>query len=557
MCEKQDSDIPQYGFSREPIHFILLINSEGKLLQIPGLRTLNGKKIIPAYLVVPEREIRTGRKKSANFLWDNSTYVLGYDEENMDKASKSFAEFKKHNHEIGDAIEDTAMKAVLMFLDNFKLDDVKKLGNLDEISGSNFVFQLDGDMGFVHEREEIRNAWINYKEITGSSIKRMCLVTGDKKSIARLHPAIKGVKGAQQKGAAIISFNLSAFTSYNKEQNFNAPVGELSAFAYTTALNDLLKYESRQKVQIGDTATVFWTERESPVEGYFGMVLNPGKDESETSEVRRYLEAVKKGYHPENIDPDVKFFILGLSPNASRLAVRFWLASTTGEIGEKIGQHYRDLAIVKEHDYEPDYPPIWQLMLETASQRKRENIPPLITGVFMQSVLTGSLYPQGLLSLLIQRMHAENNINYFRASLIKAILARKQRIHKSIGMEVNMSLNTESTNTAYRLGRLFAVLEQAQRKAIPGAGSTIKDRYFGAASATPRSAFPNLIRLTQHHIAKMEYHYADKLIESILSEIDEFPAHLTLEEQGLFALGYYHQRKDIFTKKNETIKEDN
>ena len=378
-----------------------------------------------------------------------------------------------------------------------------------------------------------------------------CLVTGQESAIARLHPAIKGVMGAQSSGAGVVSFNLDAFVSYEKKQNFNAPISEGAAFAYTTVLNYLLRYESPQKIRIGDATTVFWAERASPIEGFMGIILDPRDDTADVSEVRLFLEAVRDGKQPEGIgDPGVQFFILGLSPNASRLSVRFWYASTVGEISSKIGQHFRDMAIVRGQK-DREFPGIWWLLRETAVQGKTENIPPLLAGALMRSILTGAVYPQGMLSALISRIRADQSINYIRAAMIKACLNRNYRIHNT-AKEVSMSLDRESTNIAYRLGRLFAVLEKAQKDAISGANTTIKDRYYGSASATPSVVFPQLLRLAQHHIQKVEYGgRTDKMIEEVMGGINGFPAHLSLDEQGMFAVGYYHQRQAFYIKSED------
>jgi len=292
-----------------------------------------------------------------------------------------------------------------------------------------------------------------------------------------------------------------------------------------------------------------------------GHLLNFDEDQEaenagQLQEIRLFLEAVRDGKQPADIDPEIKFFMLGLSPNAARLSVRFWHVSTVGDVSAKIGQHYNDLSIEKNYENEPAFPGIWRLLRETAAQRKTENISPQLVGAMMRAILTGAAYPQSLLVSVVNRIRADQTLNYLRAALIKAHLVRKFRINNYYPMEVGMTLNQETTNVAYRLGRLFAALEKAQRDAIPGAGSTIKDRFYGTASASPRIVFPQLIRLAQHHIKKAEYGFlSDKLIEEIMQGIQEFPAHLSLDDQGLFALGYYHQRRAIFTKPEKTTED--
>ncbi|MFC1866576.1 type I-C CRISPR-associated protein Cas8c/Csd1 [Thermodesulfobacteriota bacterium] len=557
LKDNADVGISSLGFSSQKIHFALLLNREGELLQILDLREPQGKKLLPKQMTVPEAVIKSVNI-AANFMWDNTGYVLGADNKgNLARSLKTFETFKKLHHDIGEGLDDEGMVSVLRFLDSWNPADAPALEYWDDmVAGTNLVFQLDGEFGYVHDRPKVKNAWLKHYSENSSEVLATCLVCGEKKPVARLHPKIKGVRGSQSTGAGIVTFNLDAFLSYGKEQSFNAPVSEDITFNYTTALNYLLRSDSRQKVQIGDAATVFWTERDSPVEGFMGLILSPQDDSGDNKDIRDFLNAVRAGKMPSDLgDSDIGFYILGLSPNASRLSIRFWHVSTTGDISTKIGQHFSDLSIIKNYEKDPDFPGIWQLLRETAVLRKSGNISPVLSGSIIGSIMTGAAYPQSLMTAIIGRIRADQEINYLRVAMIKACLVRKYRINR-ISKEVTMALDKESTNIAYRLGRLFAVLEKAQRDAIPGANTTIKDSFYGSASATPRTVFPRLLRLAQHHIQKAEYgRNTDKLIEEIMQDILEFPAHLSLDDQGLFAIGYYHQRKDFYTK--SVKKEDN
>ena len=542
------ADIPLFGFGRQKIHFALVINNVGKLAQIRDLREKPKNKPVPASLTLPQIGKKRAVDIAPNFMWDNTGYVLGRDAKGKEtRALKCFEAFRQLHHDLGDNMQDPGMKAVLGFLDSWKPEDAPALEHWEEMAGANLVFQLDGERMYIHDHADVRQAWTKYCSEEASEVIATCLVSGEETPIARLHPAIKGVQGAQTTGAGIVSFNLDAFLSYEKKQNFNAPVGESAAFAYTTALNHLLRFESRQKIRIGDATTVFWTERSSPIEGFMGVILDPRDDASDLSSVHLFLAAARDGKSlPAIGDPDLRFYILGLSPNASRLSIRFWHVSTVADVSEKIGQHFRDIAIVR-NERDPEFPGMWQLLKETAVQGKTENIPPLLAGAMMRSILTGTAYPQSLLSTIIGRIRADQTINYPRAAMIKACLNRKHRIHQI--KEVTMSLDKESTHVAYRLGRLFAVLEKVQKDAIPGANTTIRDRFYGSASATPSVVFPQLLRLAQHHIQKAEYGgRTDKMIEEIVCGIETFPAHLSLDEQGMFAIGYYHQRQAFYVK---------
>jgi len=562
LSEDRESGVALPGFAPQPISYALVIDREGRLVEVQDIRDTSGKKPRPGQMKLPEAS-KKSINIAADFLWGSASYVLGLkDMGDSVRLGKTFEAFRKLQHDIGDSIADSGMSAVLRFLDAWNPKKRPSKFDWKEISGSNLVFRLNKERGYMHERPAIVAAWKEHKLASSDSVTGKCLVTGTTARIARLHNPIKGVYdpgGQAQK--RIVSFNLDAFCSYGKEQNYNAPIGEEAAFAYTTALNHLLRFESRQKLQIGDATTVFWTDRSSFVEDFMGNILDPREDSAvdaaDKIKIENYLKAVRAGKRPDVMDDDsMRFYILGLAPNASRLAVRFWYADTVEALNKHIGRHFADLAIVREYDNQAEFPGMWQLLVETSRRYRKGKRPidgdmnSLLAGAFTRSIIQGLPYPSALLASLTSRIRADGEVNYYRAALIKAVLRRNHE-----NKEVTMSLNEESPNVAYRLGRLFAVLEKAQEEAIPGANATIKDRFFGSASATPSVVFPQLIRLSQHHLAKLEGGakiYKEQLIQTILGGIDAdkgFPAHLRLEEQGMFTLGYYHQRKAFFTKK--------
>lgn len=545
------------GFSCEKIHYALVLSRSGELVQVLDLRQVKGKKLRPRNLIVPQ-----GPKRSVNiapsFLWGSVSYVLGADLKGKPKrTAKCHQAFQELHQRVLANTPDEGAVAVLSFLDKWDPERAYRLSNWTDMVKGNLVFQLDGDREFVHERPRIKELWVDSLAENEPAPAGMCLVDGEFAPIARLHPAIRGVTGAKSSGASLVSFNHDAFCSYGKEQSFNSPISELNAAAYAKTLNYLLSSDAN-RVQIGDTTTVFWTERESPLEGFFGVIINPGDTAAEDKELAVYLHHVREGRLPPEIDGSVGFFILGLSPNASRLSVRFWHVSTVAELSKRLGRHFADLEMVRSYDNDPEFPGMWRLLRETYNHKSKEGPPPLLSGAVMQAILNGSLYPESLLSAVINRIRADQTINYMRAAVIKAVLVRKKRLFNR-GMEVSVALNKENTNVAYLLGRLFAVLERVQLDAIPGANTTIKDRFYGSASATPRVAFPQILRLSQHHIQKSDWSKVrEKQLEEILCEIQEFPAHLGLDQQGIFALGYYHQRQDLFKKKHavDQTKED-
>ncbi len=551
--------LPPYGFAKVKIHFVLVLNENGEIVQVQDIREQNKGKYYPKELLAPEGVIRSSGILP-NFLWDNSGYVLGFakGKRTLDK----FDAFCDFHHELGDNIEDNGIQTVLKFLDNWKPENISTLEYHEELDGANLTFRLDGEYEYVFEKGKVKEAWIRYKELNVSDFISCCLITGERRPISKLHNPIKGVKGTSSSGGRLVSFNADAFISYKKEQSFNAPVSERAMFAYTTALNYLLHPANKHNLKLGNTTVVYWTEKPSPVEDIFGLVFNPPENEALLKDVSLYFEAIKEGKKPERINASDKFYILGLSPNRSRISVRFYYVDTIDAINKNLLLHFTDMNIVKRFNDEPDIYSIgiWRILKEIAPQRKIENVSPLLEGAFLKSIITGSRYPISLLTAIINRIRADHAISYLRTALLKAYLVRKARINKE-KTEVKMALDNDLKNIAYRLGRLFAVLEKAQADAIGNANATITDRFYSTASSSPRTVFPQLLRLAQHHFSKSKSgNWYSKLVEDILLEVEEFPAYLNLENQGLFALGYYHQKKDLYTKKekeeNQNVQRD-
>ena len=562
-ADEEDSPLPAIGYSVGKIDYCLIINKDGELVGEPQTIRIEvedkkgKKKIVSRPMVVPQA-VKRASNILPNFMWDNTGYVLGADiikddlseakmKRKIERIGETFQAFKEFHHELGDGIDDEGMKALLKFLDNWKPSNVEEWDNWEDVASCNLVFRLDGEKKFLHRRKAIRKAWIKRCQSKEAGYEAICLITGEEAPIARLHPALKGVRGAQSSGANIVSFNIESFRSYGKEQSYNAPISEEAAFKYTTALNYLLSRGSGQNVQIGDATTVFWAGENSPVEAWFGQAIDPGTEIEE--DIHKFLEAIREGKMPEELkdEKDKKFYILGLSPNASRISVRFWYPSTVEDVFGKLGEHYARLKIEKQYDKDFDFPGLWWLLKETAVLGKSENIQPLLAGELMRSILTGERYPENLLTAVMSRIRADGRTNYNRASLTKAILI------KNHNKEVTVSLNKKNKEVPYLLGRLFAVLERAQEDAAGGKlNATIKDKYFGSACTTPRAVFPLLLKLSSHHTKKGEHGgYYDWLIAEIMEDLpaEKFRGFTPLEDQGMFFLGYYHERNYLFRKK--------
>ena len=552
-------DVPSYGFSRERISYVIELSPEGEVVGIVPLLDPSGDP--HRLLVVPQSFKRPGIKPRPFFLWDKTAYVVGMTRDSNTKQAKpptrdEHCSFKTFHRRILADNDDAGLRAFLMFLNEWRPERYENLPHAETMLDTNVVFRLHGEQRFLHDRPAARADWESHLS-SGNSGDGLCLVTGERARITRLHPALKGVRGAQSSGASIVSFNLDAFTSYGKQQGANAPVSERAAFAYTTALNALLAHDSRQRIQIGDATTVFWAEAggderaAAAAEDLFTMLTDPAPTDAEEEVlVSDKLAAIADGKPLAEVEPDVRedtrFFVLGLAPNAARLSIRFWYENSIGDIARRIGEHWRDLRLEPTPWRSP--PPVWRLLYETAAQRKAQNIPATLGGALMRAILTGGRYPQSLLGAVVGRMRADKDINGHRVAICKACLARDHRL--GIQQEdTPVSLNRNESNPAYRLGRLFAVYERAQRSALGDINATIKDRYFGAASATPASVFPLLMRNAVHHLASLRKDrpglaiWYEREIDTIMSGTGTaLPRSLPLEEQGRFAIGYHHQR---------------
>jgi len=556
--------VAEFGFSEEKIHFTVVIERTGSLADagLVDLRTPDARgKPIHKLMLVPDGGGRSGTALKPFFCWDNTGYTLGSD--NKDKparAKEMFAAFRDYHlamrKEVGD---DPGYAAVCRFLEKWNPTQAKSLPNWEEAAGKNVVFKLRGHEGYVHQSDAVMAAWRRRVErevqAEGDALG-MSLVSGEVEPLARLHPLISGVAGANTMGAAIVSFNLDAFESHGRIQSYNSPVGIRDAFRYTTALNKLLADRSR-RVQVGDATVVFWTDRpegvqfESEVAAFLGG--QPVPDDAESVEtvrrVRSSLGTAKKGEPGDDLaDASVPFYILGLSPNASRLSVRYWMTGTVAQFRERLRQHADALEMIGARDDEPPLS-IRRLLVETA--REPKDIPPNLAGEFTSAILEGLPYPRAVFAAILRRIRADSGVNHARAAIIKAFMIR------NLKQEVPVSLDKNHPNEAYHLGRLFAVLEKTQEDGSEGKlNSTIKDRYFSAASATPGSVFPRLLRLHQHHMRKLENPglriSREKLMGEVFAQITGFPSHHTMDRQGFFDVGYYHQRQDMFTKKSDT-----
>lgn len=566
IAEDKDSGIAPEGFQKQAIPFIIILDTDGRFKGLQDTRQGEGKKKIARICTVP-KAVKKSINIVSNLLWGTPAYVFGRPKPDKKKDNEKLAKRAKEQQENFVAnikstfpdSSDTGVNAVIKFLDKNDFTGVfsHPLWSEIEESGANVTFQLEGDMGLICQRDAVVKAISQGGNDNNEETSGVCLVAGEKDTIKRLHTAIKGVWGAQPAGANIVAMNTGespAFGSYGKKQSYNAPVGSRAEHAYTTALNTLLAKDSSQRLQVGDASTVFWAEEDNSMEAWFKEFLGePPKGQSvqDTEAIRALYKAPETGAWPLD-DDTTKFYILGLSPNASRIAVRFWYVDTVAEIAKNIRRHFDDCKIV-HGPKEPEYLSLFRLLVSTALEGKADKIQPNLSGEVMKAILTGTPYPLTLLLSALRRVRAEREVTYPRAALIKALLVRETRFYNRTEKEVSMSLDLENRNTGYLLGRLFAVLERAQELASPGINATIRDRFYGAASGSPVAAFPHLMKLKNHHIAKLENRGAavnlEKQIGGIIEGIIDFPTHLSLQDQGRFAVGYYHQKQSFFKQK--------
>lgn len=563
--EKQGK-VDQEGWCKAKVSYAVNLSRDGKILGILSLKIEEerGKKKVwvPRQIKVPEMVTRSSGVL-ANFLCDNSKYILGIDAEGTNQRVRDCFEAAKKKHlSLLREIEGEMAEAVRRFFETWDPEKASECAEIKErwediTDGGNLIFCMG--INYAQDDTFIQKAWENARNKSlGDGQTGICLVTGKEAEISRIHKTIKGVPGAQSSGAALVSFNAPAFESYGKEQSYNAPVGKYAEFAYTTALNYLLN-QREYTFQLGDSMIVYWSESaEEEYQAAFFGAADPKPDNQE--EIKGIFDNLKTGMPVSignfTLDPDQRFYILSLAPNAARLSVRFFYQDSFGNILKNLSAHYERMSIVKPSWESREYMGVRDMLSETVNQNSKDKTPvPNMAAFVLQAILSGARYPASLYTDVLIRIRAEQgNVTWGRAGIIKAYLIRNGNWKEG---ENYMGLNEESRETAYVLGRLFSVLESIQMDANPGIKATIRDRYFNSACAMPASIFPVLIKLKNSHMKKLERDkggakvYYEKLLTELMGKLDEYPKRLSLEEQGKFILGYYHQVQKKYEKKEE------
>lgn len=556
---------PSFGYATAGVGFCVLLAPDGSVERIVDLRTAD-KKPVPQYLALPACPKRSGQTPRPNFLWDNVNYALGAGKLSNPDDPRFDAFRDKHLAFLGES-DDAEVQSFCAFLRTWSPENIARHFDIEKLPSEGIVFagvQSYRDH-YLHELPALRRIWADRRAewiaVEGKdAADAVCLVTGERGAIERTHPPIKGVWGAQVSGAAIVSFNSDAYESYGHKQGDNAPVSEAAAFAYTTALNRFLAKDSGHRIQIGDASTVFWADAlqaadaEDAEDLFAGFFDSSSEERLAVAGIGARLERLRQGVRLDEVAPqlvDVRFCVLGLAPNAARLSVRLWWENDFGTLTRHYQRYLDDTRL--EPPPREGWPPIWRYLRELALQGKSENVPPLIAGEWMRAILGGGAYPMTLMSTVLMRIRADGEINALRAAMLKSVLIR------NFAKEVPVALDPENTNKGYILGRLFAVYEEVQRAALGGnVNATIKDKFYGAASASPQKVFRTLDSGAQNHFAKLRKLSPgravnlEKLIGGIVDLMrpgdDPVPATLGAVDQALFGIGYYHQRSDFFRK---------
>ncbi len=562
-------EIEKLGWNPVKISYGVSLDEDGNVDEIIHLKTNapKGNKEIPSLISLP-MPVKRSVGVASNFLYDNATYVFGYDNSNKpDRAKQCFDCFRNVGNKVLENTDDEFSAVIKKFFqkDYSEFENLSDLltnlncteNTIDDIQnkGANLLLMPLGK--FPTDSKAICESWNSYYEHSDAP-KGVCLVTGKDDHIAKLHPVIKGIRGAQAAGASLVSFNATAFDSYGKENGYNAPVSEYAAFAYTSALNKLVS-DNDHRIFAGDTTVVCWTEDgESAYQDVFAGIFN-SDDEVKQKDLHDTIVSIVNGNEVKwegiPLNPSNNFYILGISPNSARLSVRFFIQNTFGKVMENLLKNQQRMEMVKPNFEKFNYIPLWRILGETVNKKSRDKkCKPHLAGDVLNSIINDYNYPSTLYYGILGRISAEQNINWVKASVLKAYLLKNY--DSKYKEEITVDYNENSNNKAYLLGVLFSNLEEIQNNANPGIKSTIRDRYFTAASSTPSRVFPILIDLAQNHIKKIPNVGAkvncQKMLTETMSKLgDKFPNRLKLDEKGMFQLGYYQRTQERFTGKED------
>ncbi|MCD8070958.1 MAG: type I-C CRISPR-associated protein Cas8c/Csd1 [Akkermansiaceae bacterium] len=596
LVEAHTEGVPLWGKSSQLVSFRIVLKPDGSLARpiedarsciLSKKKTKKGVTVTQQMQATPQLLIGKAKPSGSGlnpcFLWDNASYLLGYVNKKAQEAGKAgrvrqaFDALRRKHLGVEARINHPSYSAVCRFLESWDPTELAAHVGDESILSHNGVFQIQGELCDVHDTKAIVQWWEEGGEKLwwGSSSasgdeQGICLVTNKRATIARLHePAIKRVSGAKSSGAMLVSFNCRSFESYGLEQGRNAPVSEKAAFAYCNALNYLLASETNRailgKTTSVPTSVVFWTAAprqcaseteflaKMGIDGLENASSDKAQDPALLKRLADSLRSIAQGQKPANRFEgkmlETPFFILGLSPNAARLSVRFYRESTFGDFLNRLGAHYTAMRLQRRGGKfnDPEFISPFQILRESVLDMK--NLPARASGDLLRAIIGGTPYPEALAAAVIRRFKADGHISYIRCAFLKAWLILNHKI------DIRPMLDTTNTQPGYLLGRLFAALVKTQKDALPDLKRTLRDGFYSSASSTPRSVFPRLLRLYPHHLGKLKEGLKvnrDRLVQDIMEGLSsEFPAHLDLTAQGSFALGYYHQTQAFYRNGQE------
>lgn len=567
--------IDRPGWTKSNISYALYINDAGDLERVVSVKTeqVRGKKAVlaPQPMTLPT-PVKRSSGIASNFLWDNSSYLLGVDNKGKPQRSRDcFQACKALHHQLLDGVDSPAAKALLAFFDHWDPEKASEHPALQEnweelISSANFVFRYHD--AFVHEDPHLQQIWQSYYDSDSDGPQMICLVTGQKSPAQAVHPPIKGLAGAQSSGAALVTFNADAFCSYGKTQSLNAPVSKSAAFSYTAALNSLIA-DREHSFRMGDTTVLFWAKNGQPAfQDFFSAYTFGNTSLYGSGELAGMVERLLKGnpveYDGARLDPNMDFYILGLSPNAARISVRFFFHNTFGNFLKNAQRHQDRLEIVRPANDKFETIPLWRLLEATVNQKSKDKAPsPVMTGEVLRAILTDTPYPATLYNGVMLRITAEKKVDRTRAAILKAYLLKNYPNQTTLKEESRLPIIYENESPAFLLGCLLALLEKIQQEAIDGINQTLADKYLSTAVATPFLVFDNLLEKSRYHIGKIggKMRRREDLQHLLVVYHQKspagFPKSLSHVERGEFMIGYYTKNAALWSKNANKEEEEN
>lgn len=562
---QQQKKVPLPGWSEIGIHACLDIDADGNLLSITDLQQdksftdKKGKvktKRVSQKMTLPNPVIRTSGCR-ANIFFDSISYTTGISQKK--NSLTHFETLKQTYQELFSHCTGPTVTSLLKYLDRWNPEnpDIE----IDIPENYWLVFRCNGV--YLHKDPEAIQVYqdILSAQQTDDSLPVMtCCITGKQGPIPLIHGKIKGLPGGQSSGVSLVSVNTPSGQFFEHEQNQTSPIAQDVAENYVNALNYLLSH--KQFCRIGDDTMLFWTEDDASQYSQMMqtlMAINGQTPSVTTDNLFSILRNLSHGKPADingvQLDPNENFYILVLTPNGGRAAIKNFQCNQFGDLAANIQAHYDRMAIldgdgnIRGRGITPQ-----TLLFETANKKTANKNPKQnLIGPLLDSILNNRPYPQAMFDSVMRRIRAESSedtdpCNYRRMAFIKAYLLAQPNTSQSVKEVLTVGLNHENQTPGYVLGRVFATLQSIQYKA--NNSSNIRAKYFTKAGETPGMVFPHLINLAQAHITTISNRegkepYKARILNELLDKLgDTYPKRLSLEQQGAFQLGYYHQRME-------------